>query len=339
MTKAAEGCRTPKATPPTRARGAPGVRSVGLTQDPPLGLDQYDQLAFVPDGFDMPRDRENLTSTMDTVDEGYFATMGIPLVRGRGFLASDAEDAPRVAVVNEHFAKHYWPGAEAVGKHIRLENRAGTLVEIVGVARTIKYRDTGEKPMDFVYLPLAQHPLARMVLMVQTGGDPLQLVKSLKDVVRTLDANMPLVELRTYEELVRYSTVEGPRIAIELVGTMGVVALLLAIAGLYGVVAYNVSRRTHEIGIRMALGAAQSDVLRLVLGKGLVLVGMGTVLGLVMGFAVEQLINTMLFNAGGGDIVAYVVVVPVMFLVTMLAAYVPALRASRIAPTQALRYE
>jgi putative ABC transport system permease protein len=188
-------------------------------------------------------------------------------------------------------------------------------------------------------MPLAQHPIARMVLLLRSSGDPLQLVKSVKDVVRTLDPNLPMLQTRTYEELYRYGTVEGPGVAIELVGTMGAVGLLLAIAGLYGLVAYNVSRRTREIGIRIAIGAGPSDVLRLVMGKGLVLVGMGTVIGLAMGFAVEQLLNSMLFNTGGVDIAAYVVVVPSMVLVTMLAAYVPARRATRIAPTQALRYE
>jgi ABC-type antimicrobial peptide transport system permease subunit len=145
--------------------------------------------------------------------------------------------------------------------------------------------------------------------------------------------------MRAYEDLYENQAVKGPGIAIQLVGAMGVVGLLLAIAGLYGLVAYNVSRRTREIGIRMALGAASSDVLRLVMGKGIVLVGIGTAIGLAMGFALEQLMNSMLFNAGGVDILAYVVVVPSMFLVTMLAAYVPARRASKIAPTQALRYE
>src|SRR3989442_10270898 len=222
---------------------------------------------------------------------------------------------------------------------MRLDGRAGRLVEIVGVARTIKYRQTSEKPMDFVYMPLAQHPIARMVLLLRSSRDPVQLVEPLKDIVRTLNPNLPMLETRTYEELYRYSTVEGPRIAIELVGTMGAVALLLAIAGLYGLVAYNVSRRTREIGIRMAIGAGPSDVLRLVMRKGLALVGIGTVIGLAMGFAVEQLMNSMLFDAGGVDILAYIVVVPSMFLVTMLAAYVPARRASRIAPAQALRYE
>jgi macrolide transport system ATP-binding/permease protein len=322
-----------------RVRETPGVQSETLTQNIPLGQDEFYGLAFVPDGFQMPPDRESFNSTMDTVDEGYFETMGIPILRGRSFLTSDTADAPRVAVVNERFAKHYWPAGDAVGKYIRLDSRTGTPVEIVGVASTIKYQSTFEKPMDFVYMPLAQHPISRMVLMLRSSSDPLQLVQPVKDVVRTLDPNMPMLQTRSYEDLYLNAAVKGPGIAIQLVGTMGLVGLLLAVAGLYGLVAYNVSRRTREIGIRIALGAGKSDVLRLVMGKGFVLVGIGTVIGLAMGFAVEQLMNSLLFSAGGVDIVAYVIVVPSLFLVTMLAAYVPARRASRIAPTQALRYE
>ena len=190
-----------------------------------------------------------------------------------------------------------------------------------------------------MYLPLAQHPAARMVLLLRSSGDPLQLVRPMKDVVRTLDPNMPMLETRTYEDLYRYAAVDGPGVAVELVGTLGAVGLLLAIAGLYGLVAYNVSRRTREIGIRMAIGARPADVLRLMMGKGLVLVGMGTAIGLAMGFALERLMNSMLFNAGGVDIAVYLIVVPSMVLATMLAAYVPARRASRIAPTLALRCE
>jgi macrolide transport system ATP-binding/permease protein len=321
-----------------RVRKAPGVQSEALTQNIPLGTDDFDGIAFVPEGFQMPRDRENFSSTMDTVDEGYFETMGISILRGRGFLASDTADTPRVAIVNEKFAKHYWPGADAVGKHIRLDSSVGTPVEIIGVAQTIKYQNTFE-PTDFVYMPLAQHPIARMTLMLRSSGDPLQLVQSVKDVVRALDPNLPMLHTMSYEDFYLNQAVNGPRIAMKLVGSMGVVGLLMAIAGLYGVVAYNVSRRTREIGIRIALGAARADVLRLVMGRGLVLVGIGTLIGLAMGVGVEQLMNSMVFNAGGVDIVAYVVVVPAMFLVTMLAAYLPARRASRIAPTQALRYE
>jgi predicted permease len=321
-----------------RMRKTTGVRSVTLTQNVPLGQDGFDSLAFVPDGFQIPRDRENFSSTMDTVDEGYFETMGIRILRGRGFLASDTADAARVAIVNEQFAKHFWPGADAVGQHIRLDSSTGTPVQVVGVAETIKNQST-YAPADFVYMPLAQHPIPRMTLMLRSAGDPLQLVQSVKDVVRTLDPNLPMLDTRSYAEYYRNQAVEGPRIAVKLVGSMGVVGLLLAIAGLYGVVAYNVSRRTREIGIRIALGAESFDVLRAVMGKGLMLVAMGTAIGLALGFAVERLMNSMVFDSGGVDIVAYLVVVPLMFLATMLAAYVPARRASRIAPTQALRYE
>jgi predicted permease len=324
-----------------RVPQVPGVQSAALTQNVPVGQDffDFDGVAFVPEAFQMPADRENFSSMIDTIDEGYFQTMGISILHGRSFLASDTAEAPRVAVVNEQFAKHYWPGADAVGKHIRLETSDGTPVEIVGVAQTIKYQTTTEKPVDFLYMPLAQHPIARMTLMLRSTGDPLQLVNPVKDVVRTLNPNLPMLDTRAYEEYYLNKAVKAPRTASDLVAAMGVVGLVLAIAGLYGLVAYNVSRRTREIGIRMALGAASSDVLRLMMGKGLVLVGIGTAIGLVMGFGLERLMNSMLFDAGGVDILAYVVVVPSMFLVTMLAAYIPARRASRIAPTQALRYE
>jgi predicted permease len=325
-----------------RVRETPGVAGAALTRNPPLGLGSFDSQAFVPEGFEMPSDRESFTVTTDTVDEGYFTTLGIPLLHGRAFLPSDTAAAPRVAIVNEQFAQHYWPNLEApavVGQRIRLDRATGEPVEIVGVARKVRYRDGAEKPTDFLYLPLAQRPQARMVLLIKTPGDPLQWVDSLKSVVRELDPNMPLLETRSYEDLYRYSAVEGPGVAIRLVSAMGGVGLILAIAGLYGLVAYNVSRRTREIGIRMAIGAGPVSVMRLVMGKGLVLVGIGTAIGLALGFGVERLMKSTLFNDGGVDVVAYLVVVPSMVLVTLLAAYVPARRASRIAPTLALRCE
>ncbi len=322
-----------------RVQNLPGVRSKALTQNVPLGQDGLDSVTFVPDGFQMPRDRESFSSAVDTIDQGYFETMGIPILGGRAFRAADTVDAPQVAVVNAQFAKHYWPGADAVGKHIRLGSRTGALIEIVGVAQTIKYQSTTERPTDFLYLPLAQHPIPRLVLLLRSSGDPLQLVKPVKDVVRSLDPNLPMLNTASYENLYLNQAVNGPRIATNLVGAMGVLGLLLAIAGLYGLVAYNVNRRTREIGIRIAIGAGRWDVLRLVMRKGLVLVGAGTAIGLAMSRAVEWFINSVLFPGGGGDIVVYIIVVPLMLLATMLATYVPARRASRIAPTQALRYE
>ncbi len=323
-----------------RAREIPGVVSAAFTQNPPRGLSDFDRVAFVPEAFPMPRGRDAFTSLMDTIDEGFFETMGVPILRGRGFRPSDTASAPRVVVVNEQLAKHYWPGADAVGKRLRLGGADGEPVEIVGVARTIKYRDgPSQTPDDFAYLPLAQHPVPRMVLLLKSSGDPLELLRPVQGVVRALDANMPMLETRTYEDLYRYGTVEGPRVAVLLVGTLGAVGLLLAIAGLYGLVAYNVSRRTREIGIRIAIGARPLDVVRLMMGKGLVLVAAGTALGLALGFGLERLMNSMLFNAGGVDLVVYLVVVPAMLLVTMLAAWLPARKASRIPPTLALRCE
>jgi len=322
-----------------RVRDLPSVQGTAYTKSPPLGLDNPDMLAFAPEGFTMPRERESFSSMTDSVDEGFFETMGIPILRGRAFQRADTADSPRVAIVNEHFATHYWPGADAVGKRILLENSAGAAVEIVGVCGAVKYTPGVRRSSDFVYLPLSQNPAARLVLLLKSSGDPLELVRPVTEAVRTLDANMPISETRTYEDLYRYSFVNGPGVAIHIVTSLGAVALVLAIAGLYGLVAYNVVRRTREIGIRIAIGAKPSDVLRLVMRKALTLVGIGTAIGLVLGIAVERFMNSMLFNAGGVDLFAYSIVVPAMILATMLAAYVPARKASRIAPTVALRYE
>ena len=257
---------------------------------------------------------------------------------GRGFLRSDTAGTTRVAVVNESFARHYWPDGDAVGHRLRLDGRDGPAVEIVGVVPPIK-NQTGSRQPDFIYLPLTQHPVARLVLLVRTSGDPLQMVEPVKEIVRALDPNLPMLETRAYEDLYRYAEVDGPGVAIRLVGSMGLVALILATAGLYGLIAYNVSRRTREIGIRMALGATTRDVLRLVMGNGFRLVGTGIGIGLALVVGVERLMNAMVFDAGRVDLVAYALLIPAMLGVTMLAAYVPGRRASKIAPTEALRYE
>jgi predicted permease len=322
-----------------RIRETPGVEAATLTQNVPMGRDDFDALTFVPDGFQMPRDRENFTSVMDTADEDYFTTMRVPILRGRAFQSMDTAESPRVAIVNEYFARHYWPGQDALGKHFRIDRSDGVPVEIVGIAQTIKVRDTFDKDDDFIYLPMAQHPIARMALMVRSSGDPLQLVPAVKDVVRQMDPNMPMLGTMTYEDMYLNRAIRGPAVALKLVGAMGLVGLMMTVAGLYGLVAYNVSRRTREIGIRIALGAARGDVLRLIMRNGLMLVGIGTAIGITMGFGVERMMNSMVFNAGGVDFVAYAVVVPLLFVVTMLAAFVPARKAARIEPTQALRYE
>jgi predicted permease len=322
-----------------RARQAPGVVSAGLTQNPPLGLEGFEALALVPEGEVMPADRETYDVAMDTVDEGYFDAMGVSIARGRGFRSSDQKDTPRVAVVNEAFATRHWPGVDALGKRFHVGRRGGPLVEIVGITPTLRYSSTSEKPIEFVYLPLSQRHVARLTLLMRASGKPLTLVEPLKGIVRSIDADLPIVNVRSYDVLYRYAAVEGPGIATKVSLSMGAMALFLAVAGLYGLISYNVSRRTREIGIRMAIGADRSDVVRLVLGKGMVLVAAGAAIGLALGLGAEQAMNAALFNVGGVDFLVYLIVVPAMFLITTLATYVPALRASRIEPTQALRYE
>ena len=320
-----------------RARETPGVRSATLAQNLPLGYGEFGELAFVPDSFTMRQGRENVSSTMDTVDEGYFETMGVQILSGRAFRASDSANTPKVAIVNAQFAKHYWPGHSAVGRRIRLNNSSDTQVEIVGVAQAVRFQN--ESPTDFIYVPLAQHPVTRMVLVLRSSADPRELVEPIRKIVGRLNPNMPMQQTRSYDDFFVNTAVKGPSIAVDLVSMMGGVGLLLATAGLYGLMAYNVSRRTREIGIRMAIGARPSDVLRLMMGRGVVLVGIGTFVGVAMSLAVERLMDSMVFDVGGVDIVTYLVVTPLLFLITMLAAYVPARRASQIAPTQALRYE
>ncbi|HYX20661.1 MAG TPA: ADOP family duplicated permease [Thermoanaerobaculia bacterium] len=179
-------------------RDSLGVERAALAQNVPFGQEGFDGLNFVPEGFEMPRDRASFASMMGTVDEGYFETMGIPILRGRAFRTTDRADSPRVAVVNEAFAKHYWPNASAVGKRMRLGGAHGEPIEIVGIARTIKYQSGSDSHTDFVYLPLAQHPVAGMALLVRTSVNPLDLVPSVRDVVRRLDPNLPMMQTRAY---------------------------------------------------------------------------------------------------------------------------------------------
>ena len=324
-----------------RVQAAPGTVDASVTEGVPMGNGGgFDYAQFVPQGFQMPRDHETMGSLLDSVDPFYFETMGLPLLRGRGFRATDKAGAPRVAVVNEHLAKHYWPASDPVGKHLKLSDgvEKGTEVEIVGVVPTMKYQWIAEAPMDFLYMPEEQHPTPQMILLVRSNGDPELLAESLRNVVRSIDTNQPVFDVRTYSDYYHNRVEEAPRLIIQLVSAMGLVGLALAIAGLYGLIAYNVNRRTREIGIRMAIGAGRWDVLRMVMRQGLVLVGVGTVAGIAMGLGAERLLNLM-FETTRVDFMAYVAVVPLLLLVTMLAAYIPALRASRIEPTRALRYE
>ncbi len=320
-----------------RARFTPGVRSAALAFSVPMSPTQ-DGATIVPEGYQFPAGRDSINVLADTVDENYFSTMAIQIVQGRGFLITDTARSPRVAVVNEELSKRYWPGQNPVGKRFRQDGRNGPWVEIVGVAKTTKYLWIAEPPTEFLYLPMSQHPQQRMTLLAESFGDASGLAEPLREVVRGLDANQPIYDIRTMEELYRMRAVNVPNMVIQPVAAMGMMGVLLAIVGLYGLVAYAAGRRTREIGIRMAIGAQRQAVLRMVMRQGLVLALCGIAVGLAASFGAERVLNA-IFMATGIDIVTYLLVAPVLLAVTLLAAYIPARRASRVDPVRALRYE
>jgi putative ABC transport system permease protein len=323
-----------------RARAVPGVTNVTMTTAIPMASDSLDFVTIAPEGFQFPEGKENVTMLSSRIDERYFDTLAIPIVEGRAFTIDDDLDAPRVAIVNQQLAQHYWPNQDPIGKRFRLNDADKTWVQIVGVAKTAKYLFIAEPPTDFVYLPYRQRKPQEMMMVAQSAGDPAALVSPLREVVRSLDVNQPIFNVRTMEEFYRMRAVSIFNVLIAMVGSMGLMGLGLAIVGLYGLVAYAATRRTREIGIRMAIGASRMTVLRLVLRQGMMLALVGLVLGLAASVGAGQLLAAA-FPQGEQqtDVLALVLVIPIVLTVTFLAAYIPARRAARINPMQALRYD
>ena len=323
-----------------RARTVAGVTSVSMISAVPMAND-VGAATVAPEGFQFPVGRDNATVFSTNVDEHYFDTMGIPILRGRNFRIDDAADAPQVAIVNEQFAKHYFPNQDPIGKRFHLTAEGNPWVEVVGLAKTTKYIFIAEAPTEFVYLAYRQRTPRRMVLLAQSAGDSASLAAPLREVVRGLDPNMPIYNVRTMEALYQMRAVSIFRVLVGTVAAMGLMGLGLAIVGLYGLVAYAAARRTREIGIRMAIGADRSSVLRMVLGQGITLAIVGLVLGLVASVGAGALLDAA-FPGSDEDpryFVSLLMVIPIVLAVTFLAAYIPARRASRVNPMQALRYE
>jgi putative ABC transport system permease protein len=244
--------------------------------------------------------------------------------------------------VNEQLAQHYWPDRDPVGRRFRLNDSRGPLVEIVGLARDSKYFFILEPPTEFVYFPYRQRPQHAMALLAESLGDPSSLVTPLREVVRSLDTNQAVYNVRTMDEYYRIRVTTIFYLVITLIAAMGVMGLVLSMVGLYGLVAYTVSRRTREIGIRVAIGAARSDVLRMVLRQGLVLAVAGLGMGLLVSIGAERAMAAAFPGGPSGgriDFGGLVLVAAGVLAVTFLAALVPAHRASRVNPTEALRHE
>jgi len=316
-----------------RVAAIPGVTNVSWASDVPLGLGGGRRGLRVQ-GY-RPRDGEDMEFHYTMAGPRYFETMQVPLVRGRGFTDADRPGAPLVVVVNESFAKKFWGNADPIGKRLSISGESGPWLEVVGVARDGKYVSIAESPTPYVYYPQLQNPDA-VTLHVRTGDDPKRLLTAVRREVATVAPTWMIERPRTLAEHIGASLLPQ-RIAAGILASFGVVALLLAAVGLYGVVAFAVAQRTREIGIRVALGAQSSEVLRLMLRQGMTLAGIGLLVGLPLAIGAGKLVSGFLLGAGAADPLVFIVAAVTLGLVTLVASYVPARRASRVDPIVALR--
>jgi predicted permease len=316
-----------------RVAALPGVSGVTLARNVPLSGDGGRRLASV-EGYE-PRPGEDMEFHFNVVGPDYFEVMRVPLVRGRGFSASDRDGAQQVAVVNESFAARFWPGEDAIGKRLAF---AGTQsIEIIGIARDGKYETLTEAPRPYVYRPYLQD-YEEMTLHVRAGNGAAALIPLLRSEILAIDSQLPIIALATMESEMSFATLPQ-RIAAALLGVCSALALLLATVGLYGVVAYTVGRRTREIGIRMALGAGRSAVVRMILKGSMYFVLAGLAIGMVFALVAARAVESLLGGVSATDPIALLAAPLLLIAAALAASYVPARRAARVAPTEALRHE
>jgi putative ABC transport system permease protein len=321
-----------------RVRALAGVRSAALTATVPFGNNQPSR-EVIPDGYQATKGQESVTLPFDVVDADYFGTMKIPIVSGRGFTADDKADSTPATIVNQEFAARFWPGQDPLGKRIRLDNDKGKLVQVVGVARNSKYMFISESQYRYFYLPYAQEGGTRMVMLTESSGDPALLAAPLREIVRSMDPNQPMYNVRTFGNFYKMRAIDTPLMITQMVVTMGLIGLLLALIGIYGLVSYSVARRTREIGVRIAIGADRTDVIKMVLRQGFVLACIGIGVGGILSLIVGKALAAGLIGLGKPNPATFIIVPLAVLLVTMAACWAPAWRASRVDPLRALRAE
>jgi predicted permease len=322
-----------------RVRALPGVGSASLAMSSALS-GGWDCLGVVVEGY-VPREGEDMTPNANSVTPGYFATLGMPLVAGRDFSETDVAGRPRVAIVNETMARYYFGERTPIGRRFTTDDRPGAPIdiEIVGVVRDAKYVDLREKTPRHFYLPIWQEPrLFDLTLHARTLGDPQRAVGAIRSALRGIDATVPLYGVTTLETQVDASLAQE-RLVTWLSSLFGLLAVVLAAIGLYGVVAFSVARRTREIGVRVALGAGHRDIVRLVLRQIAGVVGFGLLVGAVLAVTASRALGSLLYEVAATDALTYAGASTLLALVAALAAYLPARRAAKVDPVTALRYE
>ena len=323
-----------------RVQALPGVQSVSLAQSAPLSYfysPAFSSPVFV-EGHEPPQGEDPPFVGNNTVGPNFFRTLGVPLISGREFTDRDREGAPRVAIVNETLVRDLFPNTNPIGQRLRVLSRQPSSWEIIGVVKDSKYRSLGEDSMPYIFLPYLQNPQPAMALHVQTSGNPKELAAAVRREVQALDPNLPAFNVMSLADNIDISLLPA-RFGAVLLGVFGFLALLIASIGIYGVMSYGVSERTHEMGIRMALGARGRDVLRLVISQGmwLALIGVGIGAGVALG--VTRLVKSYLYDVSVTDPLTFIGIALLLTAVALLACYVPARRATKVDPLEALRYE
>ncbi len=328
--------RVYKQTLMERFEQLPGVEAVGAIGNIHLNaLSAYNYDINV-DGVEPPPDREFYSVDYTAIDEGFFDAAGIRLLQGRNFDGSDLPDSPQVAIINEAMADKFWPGQDPVGQAIRRKNDED--LTVIGVVSTAKIRSIGESPQSFIYRPYSQDYTPFLNVLARTAIDPERTALDMLAAGRDLDPELWVWEAKTMD---RYLAVQRlpARLSALILSAFAVLALALASIGLYGIVSYSVARRTREVGIRMSLGADSAKVIRMLMASGLKLVAIGGVIGLLMAFVAAKLVSGLLFSVSSFDLMTFLGVPLVLGAAAMLAAYIPARRASRVDPASALRTE
>jgi len=275
--------------------------------------------------------------TIDAVSEHYFLAMGIPVLEGRSISRQDGAESPRVALVSESVARHYWPASDAIGRRIKLGNAQSPWLTVVGVCGDIKDWFTGE-PQPAAYVSYFQAPQLSMMLLMRTAGDPMQIANAARAGIHGVDRNQPVYDLKSMEESISEQT-SGVRSAAVTMSTYAAIALLLAVTGIYAVIAYSVVQRTHEIGLRLALGAGHGDIVRMVVGQAFRLAAIGLAIGIPVAFILTRIMASALYGVVSVDALTFVAFTVALAVSALLAGYIPARRAVRVDPMTALHHE
>jgi predicted permease len=327
-----------------RLDAVPGVRGVTCSSEALLSTAVWGRDVFVagdPVRYNANNQPiENGGALVLGVRENFLETMGIPLLQGRTLRIQDDERAPRVAVVNQAFAKQFFHNENPIGKRFGFEVDSASQIEIVGLSADAKYTSLRDEIKPTIYFPWSQEvdEFRSMAFEMRAAGEPSALIAAVREAVRSVEANLPVVDVKTQIEQ-SDETLRTERLFARLFGFFGVLALLLAGIGLYGLLAYAVAQRMQEIGIRVALGAQTRDVLRLIIGQGILLAALGVTLGLGGAFGLTRLMQTMLYGVSPTDLLTFAVIAVVLLLVALLACWIPARRATKVDPLIALRCE